>query len=63
MPFQLFGCENEFLIWDRIAGVGVLGVVVGMNDELAVYGDGLVFRVIKVETAAETLSRYLALRV
>jgi hypothetical protein len=63
MLFQLFGRKDEFLIRGRITGVGDIGVVVPMNYELAVYGDRLVFRVVKVETAAETLSRNLALRV
>ena len=63
MPFQLFGGKDEFLVRGRLVGLGIIGIIVGMDYELAVYGDRLIFRVVKVETAAETLSRFLALRV
>jgi hypothetical protein len=63
MLFQLFGRKDEFPIRGRINGVGVVGVVVRMDYELAVYGYRVVFCVVKIETAAETLSRNLALRV
>ena len=59
MPFQLFRGKDEFFIRGRV--VGVIGIVVCMNDELAIYGDRLVFRIIKIEPTTETLGRCLAL--
>ncbi len=59
MPFQLFCRKDEFFIRGRV--FGVIGIVVGMNDELAIYGNRLVFRIIKIEPTTEPLGRCLAL--
>ena len=51
MPFQLFGGKDEFLVRGRLVGLGIIGIIVGMDYELAVYGDRLIFRVVKVKIA------------
>jgi hypothetical protein len=56
---ELLRCETEFAV-GHFAIAALLVVVIGVNDELAFYGNSLVFRIVEVDAAAEAANRRFA---
>jgi hypothetical protein len=61
MTFQLFRSEHELLVCRGV--VGVFGIIVCMDYQLAVHRDSTIILVIKIEATTEALCRWLALGV
>ena len=61
MPFKLLCSEHEFLVSGGV--VGVLGIIVCMDYQLAVHRHSTIVFVIEIQAAAEALGGWLALSV